>query len=249
MASSLLNQLMLQWSYKSYLSLLALFVCCFYAQAQTTDSLTQADSIVAFNKDFLFTDGIYKNLEQLKTNKPVVQLAFLGGSLVYQESEYLLKVEKLHPQGHPEKSYELEDYPIISYKGRPFFKIGKDSIRNFYTYAGLRLRGMLSYYAYEQTYIDSVLIQAYNPATGVPFRSQMMSTEQSTSIRKVVNMETGELFDFDLENMPLILAADTQLLKTFEAMNKQEALEKMERFLLIYDDRNPLFLPKAVEKN
>ncbi len=205
---------------------------------------TSTDSLVLFNKDFQFKDGLYSNVEQLRANQPQMVLENLGGSLVWQENAYLLKIEELYPMGRPDLQLNLDDFEIITYKGLPFFKVFEDSIRGFTAYAGLRVRGRLSYFSYERSYTDSVMIKAYNPATGKPFRQQKMARPQRENIKKVINIATGQRFDFELENMFILLEDDPSLLKTLKALPRKEALEKMERFLLIYDDRNPLFLPK-----
>lgn len=217
---------------------LMLFFFSTLVLGQTTDSL------VLLNKDFQFKDGIYQNIGQLRTNQPQIALENLGGSLVWQENAYLLKIETLYPIGRPDLLFDLNEFEIITYKGLPFFRVFKDSIRKFTAYAGLRVRGRLSYYSYERPYTDSVIIKAYNPATGKPFRQQKIATSQFEDIKKVINIATGQLLDFSLDNMFILLKDDASLLKTLEALPAEEAREKMERFILIYDDRNPLYLPK-----
>lgn len=210
----------------------------FNMSAQTTDSLP-------LNKDFEFTNGLYKDVAQLRTNQPEVLLKHLSGSLVFMENDYLLKIEKLYPQGHPEMVYDLTEIEVVTYQGLPFFKVAEDSLRGYTSYAGLRVRGRLSYFSYEYAYQDSVMIKAYNPATGRPFRQQKVATPKVNEVRKVINIATGESLDFELENMYLLLADDPSLINTLKSLSPAEAREKMERFLLIYDDRNPLYLPQT----
>ena len=225
----------------SAFTLLLCCCCCCYTMAW---GQTNSDSLVLLNKDFQFRDGIYHNIEQLRANQPQIALENLGGSLVWQENAYLLKIETLYPMGRPDLEFKLDDFEIVTYKGLPFFRVFTDSIRGFTAYAALRVRGRLSYYSYERSYMDSVMIKAYNPATGQPFRQQKMARPQLENIKKVINIATGQLLDFTLDNMFLLLEDDPSLIKTLEALSVEEALKKMERFLLIYDDRNPLYLPK-----
>lgn len=231
---------------RSYSMILSLSLCL--CLGFTGFSQTSQDSL-PLNKDFQFTDGLYENVAQLRSNQPAVQLATLGGSLVFMENNMLLKIETLHPKGYPEEPYNLKAVEVIAYQGLPFFRVDEDSLRGFTVYAGLRVRGRLSYYSYEEIYTDSVLISAYNPATGKPFRQQQVSRDQVVEMRKVVDLSTGERFDFELENMYHLLADDPSLIKTLKSMPEEEAQEKIERFLLIYDDRNPLYLPKISKTN
>jgi len=221
-------------------------LCLFFCFETTLLAQTKLDSL-PLDKDFQFTNGLYTDVAELRTNRPKVLLETLGGSLVFMENSVLLKIEELHPKGYPNSTYDLNTIEVIVYQGLPFFRIDQDSTRGFTVYAGLRVRGRLSYFSYEQSYTDSVLISAYNPATGKPFRQQKMARDQVTQMRKVVNLATGERCDFELDNMYHLLADDPSLIKTLRAMPLEEARQKIERFLLIYDDRNPLYLPKITE--
>lgn len=201
------------------------------------------DSLLAVDVNYRFVDGVYKDIEALKTNQPSYTLANVSGSLVLQEEEYLLKVEKLHPLGRADLTLSLPDFQVICVNGLPYIQAFTHEERQFTVYAGLRVRGRLCYYNYEQNYPDTVLIRAYNPVTGRPFRQQNLVREQAQLSEKVLDLSTSEVHDFTLENMLQLLATDDALVSSLTKLSPAEATARLQRCLLIFDDRHPYYLP------
>ena len=69
---------------------------------------SQVDSALV-DVNFRFTDGLYKNVEQLRTNRPESRFSVLAGNLLLQEEDYLLKVDKLYPKGRADLPIALEE--------------------------------------------------------------------------------------------------------------------------------------------
>ncbi|PSR11978.1 MAG: hypothetical protein DA408_20020 [Bacteroidetes bacterium] len=199
---------------------------------------------VAVDVNFQFVDGLYPNVAALKAHRPALVFGNLAGKLVLQEEEYLLKVESLYPKGRPDLAIPLADIGVICFNGLPYFRAYEDSLRQFTVYAGLRVRGRLSYYTYEQQQPDTVLVKAYNPVTGRPFRQQAIIRTLPQLVEKVVDLATGLYYDFNLENMLHLLAADPALVSSLRELEPAEAEARLQRCLLIFDDRHPLYLPK-----
>jgi hypothetical protein len=221
---------------------LVLWYCFIGLQAQTTT----ADSLLV-DVNFRFTDGLYANAEALRTNQPSVAFKILAGNLVLQEEEYLLKVESLFPKGRPDLPIELQKVDFICVNGLPYIRAYVDTLRNFTVYAGLRVRGRLCYYAYEQNHPDTVLIKAYNPLTGRPFRQQNVIRDKPRLTERILVLATGEISPYDRKNMIRLMADDVALTKTMESLTIQEADDRLQRTLLIYDDRHPIYLPARSE--
>jgi hypothetical protein len=221
---------------------LVLWFCFVSLQAQTT----VADSLLV-DVNFRFTDGLYADAEALRTNQPSMAFKVLAGNLVLQEEEYLLKVESLFPKGRPDLPIKLQEVDFICVNGLPYIRAYEDTTRNFTVYAGLRVRGRLCYFAYEQNQPDTVLIKAYNPMTGRPFRQQNLIREKPRLTERILVLATGEISPYDRMNMIRLMADDVALTKTMESLTVQEAEERLQRTLLIYDDRHPIYLPARSE--
>ena len=205
---------------------------------------TSADSLLAVDVNFKFPDGLYANATDLINYKPISRFTGLGGKLVLQEAEYTLKVEMLHPAGRPDLPIPMEGIGVICLNGLPYFRAFYDADRKFTVYAGLRVRGRLSYYTYDELQYETVMIKAYNPATGKPFRQQELVRSHPKLVEKVVDLTTGEHYDFTLDNMLQLLASDPALVKSLQGLSVDEATARLQRCLLIFDDRHPLYLPK-----
>ena len=221
---------------------LILWCCMLSLQAQST----AADSLLV-DVNFRFTDGLYADAAALRTNQPSVAFKVLAGNLVLQEEEYLLKVESLYPKGRADLPIELQEVDFICVNGLPYIRAYVDTTRHFTVYAGLRVRGRLCYFAYEQNQPDTVLIKAYNPLTGKPFRQQNLIREKPQLTERILVLATGEISPYDRVNMIRLMADDKALTKTIESLSVQEAEERLQRTLLIYDDRHPIYLPARTE--
>lgn len=203
---------------------------------------SQEDSLPV-NRDFLFTDGLYADLTDLQQNMPSRTLLGIDGQMVLQQEDYSLKVEQLYPKGRPELAIDLNTISAIVIKGIPYLRVQQDTVLGFTEFSGLRVRGRLSYFTYEHNGQDSVLIKAYNPQTGRPFRQQKVVRPKKETRELVLNLATAEILDFTPENMELLMADDEQLLQTLQSLEEDEVESRLHRLLLIYDDRHPLLLP------
>lgn len=202
----------------------------------------QQDSVLV-DKDFRFVDGAYHSWTALLHNQPSYGLASLDGRLVLQAEQYLLKIENLHPKGRPELSFDLEKLPIICLDGLPYVRAYYDTVRQFTVYAGLRVRGQLSYFAYETPTQDTVLIKAYNPINGQPFRRHKIIKPGVQLQEFLLKLTTGQVWPYTLEHLLEAISDDPALVKSLTQLSPQQARERMQKVILIYDDRHPLYLP------
>ena len=170
-------------------------------------------------------------------------MQMLDGRMVLLKEDYLLKVESLFPKGRPDLSIDLNSVAAITVSGIPYIRIGQDSLRGFTEFAGLRVRGRLCYFSYEMTELDSVVIKAYNPVSGRPFRQQTVASPRSVEVERVLDLETGAVWPFSLSAMLELLSKDKALVQTLQNLEPTEAEARLYRCLLIYDDRHPIFAP------
>jgi hypothetical protein len=198
--------------------------------------------------NFRFTDGLYADAETLRTNRPGVSFKYLTGNLVIQEEEYLLKVESLHPQGRPDLPIDLQRIDFISIDGMPYIRAYTDEQRDFTVYAGLRVRGRLCYFAYERLLPDTVLIKAYNPLTGQAFRQQNVVREKVQLTENILELANGNISPFTRDHFLKLIQNDPALVKTVKNMTEEKAEERLQKTLLIYDDRHPIRLPSREEE-
>lgn len=199
----------------------------------------QSDSLVLVSKNFKFQDGVFFTFEDFKNNQ-----ANLTWDTVYA---------KLHT--NPQKlvtlvdSIMLADTPLmdsiwgISLGGIPYLNLNKKNDAGLNIYVGLKVRGNISYFSVDEVMEEVKLIKAYNPRTGVPFREGEVVTKKEIQNNFMLSFENGKIERFTMDNFVSWIEEDEMLVKTVKAINEQDVSEKLFKCLLIYDDRNPVYVP------
>ena len=109
-------------------------------------------------------------------------------------------------------------------------------------FVGWQVRGKICYYTYDETLQKEIPMEAYNPLTGKAFRSGVITRETIINREKIVRFDTGEILDFTKDNLLLWIEDDAALSKSVQALSPEEVEEKLFKCLLIYDDRNLVYL-------
>ena len=110
-------------------------------------------------------------------------------------------------------------------------------------FAGLRVRGRICYYAYDVEETKMIEIAAYNPLTGRPFRKGAVARKEAVTREEMLHFEDGRQSPFHKEAFLDWIADDPQLWRTVAELPEEELKEKLYKCLLIYDDRNPAYVP------
>ncbi len=188
---------------------------------------------VVLNNDFKFKDGLYFSIESFKANEPDIE---------WEDTHTELFV---HPDKQSAIVYFLSFQDTLedkiwgfSYKGVPFLRIVKDVDSDYSEYSALSIRGKLCYFVFETRETKEVVIKAYNPLTGRPFREGTVENIETIRNRQLLHFGTGEIADFTVESFVNWIQDDEQLVKTIQDLSSKEAEEKLFKCLLIYNDRN-----------
>ena len=132
----------------------------------------------------------------------------------------------------------------ICLKGTPFIRLpGTATNKQAVSFAGLRVRGRICYYTYEVEKTEMIEIAAYNPLTGRPFRKGSIPRKVSAVQEKILHFEDGRRSTFSQEGFLEWIEDDQQLWRTVADLSDEEVQEKLYKCLLIYDDRNPVYVP------
>lgn len=201
-------------------------------------SLWSQDSVLV-TKSFKFEDGLYETFEELKLNRPSLQWEEVTATyfanpqtLTTQVNELILKETK---------ETIAKPFYAVCIKGIPYVFIKEKAGSGSDLYGGLKIRGKLAYFSFEETRVDKVKIQAFNPINGKPFRTGFVEKENTYLFEKMLVWETGEQLDFTKENMLKQIEDDLPLFTSVEELRDWEVKEKLFRCLLIYNDRKKVF--------
>ena len=155
---------------------------------------------------------------------------------------YGLKVEMVEVSEEKEIQYrnvDLESIWGICLDGIPYIRLSREELKKEnVVFAGMKLRGKICYYEYEEFVIEKKEMSAYNPVTGYPFRTKDVDVKVKLIHQNMLHFETGETAVFSKENFKEWIKDDKRLYETVSELSTQEVEDKLFKCLLIYDDRN-----------
>lgn len=213
-----------------FCTLLILTVCCLHAQQDT----------LLLTKNFKFKDGIYLTLQDFQHNNPTYTWGDVQASMATSDEGFIAQVEFIKLK---EQQLDLQQVWGICIAGIPYVRLAKGKVTNAATvFAGLRVRGKICYFNYKEAVTVMQMVKAYNPLTGRPFRQGKIPVEKMVERHQLLHFQTGQVVDFTKNNFMTWIADDRQLLETVQDLSPQEVQEKLFKCLLIYVDRNEIYL-------
>ena len=223
------------------LKILIISLISFFA----TDVLAQEDSLI-LTKNYHFKDGVYLSFEAFQSNTPDYKWDELKSNLVTNPQTFITQIQYVYIKNEEKEiPLGLDKIWCVSLAGIPYLRLQEgDTKKHLTTFAGLQLRGKICYFSFEDYRLVKIPIHAYNPYTGIPFRSGIIEREKNLKIEKILNFETGEIAILTVENIKKWITDDQKLLDTLNELTIEEAEEKLFKCLLIYDDRNVIRIKK-----
>ncbi len=194
----------------------------------------------AFNAEYRFPEGVYLSHAALLANEPDLEWEAIAGEMVQLPEDFRVQIA-----GYGYNDDRIDDNIIpyaISLDGEPYFFIRRDETRNFYEFAGLRIRGALSTMRYDTVITTRQLMKAYNPINGQPFREAYVERDKTMTLNKILHLRSGALFPFTHQNVVRLCADDAEIARALLEVDPKEE-EMLLRALRLYDDRHPLPLP------
>ena len=208
-----------------------LFFSFGYAQLSETDT-------ILVTKNFKFKDGVYLSFEAFQQNKPDYSWKEVSSSVFINGDSFMSKAEDFILKTGGKVNFE--DIWGFSFSGIPYIRIRNKA--DFATFAAIRVRGELCYFIYTEEVEKWIVIKAYNPVDGRPFRTGKVLKKESLVREKMLYFKTGKIEDFSVANfLPIVEKKDEQLWNALKDLSTEEARGKLFKCLLIYDDRHAVF--------
>ena len=208
-----------------------------------TTCLFGQDSI-KLTKNFQFQDGIYLSLEEFQANEPTFGWDELSASIFTNPQTMLTQISSISlPNGGEDLVLDAHSIYALSIEGVPSILVESAEIqKNLATFAALKVRGKICYFGFPTIQKKEIAMQAFNPKNGRPFRTSTIEREEEVFVEKMLHFETGEILPFEVNNFLKWIQEDADLVKTISELNPKEQKEKLFKCLLIFDDRNHLYL-------
>jgi hypothetical protein len=202
----------------------------------------QADS-AQLKAAFRFQDGIYLSVASFRANRPDYLWKEVKAKLAANAESYRAQAEFIRPVDAAPLPNDLIWGIVLN--GLPYVQlplaITEDS--TVLHFAGMRVRGRICYYEFEREEERLVEIKAYNPLTGRPFRRGNISKQEIINESRILHLPTGQQGVLDRPTLLNMITDDTQLTRTVQELPENADTEKLYKVVLIYDDRNPIFIP------
>jgi hypothetical protein len=198
-----------------------------------TTSIFGQDSIL-LTKNFQFQDGIYLTLEELQSNQPTFGWDEVRASIFTNPQTMLTQVSSISlPDGGEDLVLDAHNIYALSIEGVPSIRVEAAQIqKNLATFAALKVRGKICYFGFPTIQKKQIAMQAYNPKNGRPFRSSTIERDQEVFREKMLHFA----------NFLRWIQEDADLVKTISELKPAQQQEKLFKCLLIFDDRNHLYL-------
>jgi len=193
----------------------------------------QVDSL-KMTKNFKFKDGIYTNYRQFKTNRPAFTWNDVQTQLSTNPQTCMAHIASISISN---KEISLDSVWGISIAGIPYIKVNSN-----YDFACLSVRGKISLFSFSMKVNKQIPMPVYNPSTGEKVYQGMVEREVNQDFTYILNFETGEVASFSPKNFKFWIQDDKNLYNTIDELDIKETREKLYKCLLIYDDRNPVFI-------
>ena len=201
-----------------------------------------AQNQTLITKNFKFKDGIYRQFAHFQRNQPDRIWEDLETNLVTSTQTLQTQIEFLKDKKTKEP-LSIDSVWGIVVDGIPYIKLPKEAQKKTATvFSGLTLRGKLCYFQFEDMQERNVPMTVYIPETGQPYFTKNVPQKQLVTREILLKFETGEMQDFTLFNFRNWIADDKDLLTTVNDLKPKEVPEKLFKCLLIYNDRNPVFI-------
>ncbi|MFZ2899677.1 MAG: hypothetical protein WA004_13685 [Saprospiraceae bacterium] len=212
----------------------ALLACSLYGQP---------DSVLV-SKNFQFREGIFLNHQSFRANAPDLNWEEVEATLFTNPQTYLTHIREVKT-AEGDRAINPDSIWGICLQGIPYIRLDRNWIqKELATFAPLELRGKICYFDFERIDTVQVKMTAYNPANGLPFRQAMVGKKVEVNLAKILNFDTGEVADFTRDNLLRWIADDPALTQAALELREDELDSKLFKILLIYVDRNGVYIPR-----
>lgn len=195
------------------------------------------------NDQLAFADGLYFAHDDFRHNQPSAPLRRLGVEhfqLDFDENLLFWKDQEQAPL--------LDSLWGLTVDGVPYLRVRKRLRKGDRTvFVRLQVVGNICYFYYQSMQDTVVQMNIYNPVTGGVVASKPVRNHHEVTHREMLRFETGETAPFERDSFMDWIIEDRGLYRTLKDMNAKEAESRLFKSLLIFNDRNKVYIPPQKE--
>ena len=214
---------------------------------------SQADStsqLVKYTPGFKFEEGIFLNFDQVKQNKPIAKSQIIT-SIPYDDPDFydrILQEKKIELYDNLGTKQEIVNKKIWGYSrnGVLYVNVNDDFYR--ITIVGSIchfVASLTTYNNYGSPYYSGYGYPYggyYDPYS--PYSSPYANTGNTELKQYLLDFKTGNILEYDVQSIELLLMADPELHDEFAALNNKKQKQMKFLYLRKFNERNPLYFPK-----
>ncbi len=227
---------------KSALSVTLIALCTLAYSQQDSSRMTR------YTPDFKFKEGVFLSFEQVKQNNPILKSSIIT-TVAYDDPDFydrVLREKKIQVYDNLGSKQEVPVKNLwgFSRNGVLYINLNEGSYR--ITIIGSICHFVASLTSYNSPYSSYPYYSYGYPYYGYPYSpyySPYGGTQTSEMRQYLLDFKTGNVLDYDVESVELLLMADPELHDEFSALSKKK--QKQMKFLYIrkFNERNPLYFP------
>lgn len=205
---------------------------------------SQLDSLnlVEYSADFQFKEGLYLNLDNVKTNSPLPKSRIIS-EYNYDDPNFFDKVlvkSKVYYYDNLGNKKELNPDEIWGYSRNGFIYISIENDFFRITLIGAICHFLASHTSYTENYNSPYYYNSYyNPYGMQP------TSYQTTEMRQyLLDFNTGRVLDYTSESIEILLMQDAELHYEFVALSKKKKKQLKFFYIRKYNLKNPIYFPK-----
>lgn len=202
---------------------------------------------IEFNRQHKFKDGIYLSAMDFRNDSPTIPpedytYEEKGSTSVYAYQRHLYDLKMIDSEKNLSKK-NMNKIWGICINGVPyinqylFFKTPKQDnledpkiFKNYYSFAQIAMIGhicTITAEGYKTDYLEATLTYNYNAT-------------KFKAVKKLINVDDGELLDFNVNNLSECIQSDEELFSEFKKDKKKK--KKIDEYIVRYNQRNPINL-------
>jgi hypothetical protein len=223
--------------------------------------------MVKYTPDFRFTDGIFLNFDQVKTNSPIPQAKILT-STDYNDKDFfknLMSGEKIYFYDGMGIRQDVDKSSVWGFSRNGVLYVQIQGNFNRITFIGnichfvaditsYDNRNYNSPYGYYDPYYSPYYSPYYYPYSYgnygnyySPYGSYNYPYRQNTGRNELrqylIDFESGKILEYDVENTELLLMSDPDLHEEFMRLPNKKKKDLMFVYIRKFNEKNPLYLP------
>jgi hypothetical protein len=212
-----------------------------------TGAKAAPEGMIRYQPGFQFKDGIYANFDMVKDNNPIPPARIQTDVDLFDRTFYekVTGEKEIVIYDDNGVKHVMNTASIWGYGRNGVLYINVGSAFHRISYVGSISHFVASVTTYNPNYYDPYYYNPYSPYSyGYNRYTSPRSNYSSTELRQyLLDFETGEVMEYNVESVQVLLMKDPELADEFESMRYRKKKQMKFVFIRRYNEKHPLFFP------